>query len=273
MKKRKLNQSTIILIIIFLVGLAILLYPTISQLWNSQIQSKAVSDYKETVANLDETDYEKLFIEAKTYNKTLDEINNPFVNHEQVSNYKKVLDITDTGIMGYITIEKIKVKLPIYHGTTDAVLNIGSGHLEGSSLPVGGESTHSIITGHRGLPSSKLFTDLDKLELGNVFTVTVLNKVLTYEVDQILTVEPDEVDPLAIIEGEDYCTLMTCTPYGINSHRLLVRGTRTEATNPGIHVTPDAYVIDPLIVRSIVVALMLFVLLMILLVKYRIKKD
>ena len=270
----KKNLSNIILVLVFLVGLSIILYPTISDYWNSKTQSKAIIDYEAALANLKPEDYTSLFDEADKYNRQLRTIPFPLTNYEEIQGYGQLLNIDGKGIMGYVTIEKIKVELPIYHGTSDAVLNMAAGHLEGSSLPVGGPGTHSVITAHRGLPSSKLFTNLDKLEVGDTFTITVLDRLLTYKIDQILIVEPDEVNSIQIAEGVERSTLMTCTPYGINTHRLLVQGTRIEGQvkNPGINVTSDAYRIDPMVVVPIIAAPMLLVLLIILLVKYR-KKD
>lgn len=270
----KKNLSNIILVLVFFIGLSVLLYPTLSDYWNSKTQSKAIIDYESALANLKPEDYMSLFAEADEYNRQLRSVPFPLMNYEQIQGYGRLLNLGGKGIMGYVTIEKINVELPIYHGTSDAVLNMAAGHLEGSSLPVGGPGTHSVITAHRGLPSSKLFTNLDKLEVGDTFTITVLDRFLTYEIDRILIVEPDEVDALQIAEGEDHSTLMTCTPYGINTHRLLVHGTRIEgeATKPVINVNSDAYRIDPLVIVPIIAAPMLFVLLIILLVRYR-KKD
>ena len=185
--------------------------------------------------------------------------------------YEELLDVNGVGIMGYIDIDAIGVELPIYHGTDSSVLNIAVGHLEGSSLPVGGESTHCVLSAHRGLPSARLFTDLDRLKTGDTFTLSVLNRLLTYEIDQILIVKPEEVDTLAIEPGQDLCTLVTCTPYGINSHRLLVRGHRVEnaAPKPEIFVPADMVQIDPLVVTPIVAVPMLLVLLIFLLIRYR----
>ena len=171
--------------------------------------------------------------------------------------------------MGYITIEKLGVELPLYHGTSDSVLNIACGHMEGTSLPIGGESTHSVLSAHRGLPHAKLFTDLDKMEVGDVFTITILDRIMTYQVDQIKVVNPNEIDEVHIIDGEDHCTLLTCTPYGINSHRLLVRGTRIENAAPILYVTSNAFKIDSLVATPVVAAPILLVLLIVLMVKYR----
>lgn len=271
----KKHLSTIILVLVFFVGLSVLLYPAISNYVNSKTQTKAIANYDKLLEEMDEENSEKLLEEARAYNLRLRETTRGFYNPEAVGGYSELLDIGGTGIMGYISIDKIKVELPIYHGTEEGVLQVAAGHLEGSSLPVGGESTHAVLSAHRGLPRAKLFTDLDQMEVGDTFTITVLNSLITYEVDQIRIVEPNEVEELQIAEGEDYCTLMTCTPYGINSHRLLVRGHRCENANgvPGIRVNNEAYIIDPIIVVPAVAAPMLFVLLIVLLVKYRKKKE
>lgn len=270
----KKNLSTIILVFIFFVGVSVFLYPTISDYWNSRTQSRAIVDYEKLLKEMTPEDYTAFLDAANSYNKLLQKTTFPLKDFDEVEGYEEILNVTGDGIMGYITIDKIKVELPIYHGISDPVLNVAVGHLEGSSLPVGGESTHAILSAHRGLPRAKLFTDLDKLEIGDVFSITVLDQVLTYEIDQILIVEPDEVQALRVEEGMDYCTLLTCTPYGINTHRLLVRGVRTETVGkkPVIYVTNDAFIIDPIIVTPVVAAPMLFILLIVLLVKYRTKE-
>lgn len=266
--------STLLLVLIFFAGLSILLYPGISDYVNSKTQSRAIADYDKLISDIDEEDFAPYFEQAEDYNKRLRQTAMSFFDPSSVPGYNETLNVSSTGIMGYIAIEKMKLELPIYHGVSDGVLQVAVGHLEGSSLPVGGESTHCVLSAHRGLPSAKLFSDLDKLEIGDTFTITVLNRLLTYEVDQIRIVEPGDVDELQIKDGEDYCTLVTCTPYGINSHRLLVRGTRVAnaEVKPEIHVSPDAFIIDPLIVAPAVAAPMLLILLIVLLVKYRKKK-
>ena len=244
------NLSTIILILIFLVGLSVMLYPSVSDAVNRKHQSRAVAGYAEEVEQLSDADYQTYFDAADAYNRQLNTTPNAFYKPDLVSGYAQTLDISGTGIMGYITIPKISVELPIYHGTDEGVLQVAAGHLEGSSLPVGGAGTHAVISAHRGLPSAKLFTNLDELEVGDRFTITVLNRVLTYEVDQISIVLPTEIDQLLPTEGMDYVTLMTCTPYGINTHRLLVRGKRVETTESQKHirVAADAFRIEPIIV-------------------------
>lgn len=272
--KKKSSFVTVILIAAFFIGALLLLYPTISDFWNSFHQSRAIVSYAEQVADLDENAYDRLWEDARIYNKTLGDRMNRFVmGEEQKKAYAALLNIADNGVMGYIEIPKVRCNLPIYHGTDEAVLQVAIGHVPGSSLPVGGESTHCVLSGHRGLPSAKLFTNLDELETGDVFMLRVLDETLTYEVDQIRTVLPNELGDLAIVEGEDYCTLVTCTPYGINSHRLLVRGHRVEnhAGASTIRVTADAMQIEPLQVAPLVAAPILVVMLVVVLIPHRTK--
>jgi sortase A len=270
----KKNRSNIILILIFLVGLSVMLYPTVSDYVNQKNQSRAVASYSEEVENLSDVDYQAYFDAADDYNRRLAETPDAFYRPEEVSGYTDTLDVSGTGIMGYITISKIGVELPIYHGTSDGVLQVAAGHLEGSSLPVGGAGTHAVISAHRGLPSAKLFTNLDELEVGDTFTITVLDRVLTYEVDQISIVLPTETDLLQSVEGKDYVTLMTCTPYGINTHRLLVRGKRIEnaENQKHIRVTADALRIEPIIVAPALAVPMLLVLLVVMLAVPHLRK-
>ncbi len=260
MKNRK---STIVLLLVFLIGLSLLLYPTASDWWNSFHQSHAIASYAEAVAEMDDVSYEQAWAQAQAYNETLRSNNRRYQpTEEETEQYENLLNISGNGIMGYIEIPAIGVSLPIYHGTEDTVLQIAIGHIEGSSLPVGGPGTHCVVSGHRGLPSAKLFTDLDKLTEGDTFMLRVLDEVLTYEVDQIHIVEPHEVSLLEIEEGRDLCTLVTCTPYGVNSHRLLVRGHRIEnqESASSIRVTADAMQIEPVLVAPAVAAPMLLVL-------------
>lgn len=257
----KKQRSTVILILVFFVGLSVMLYPTISDYINQRNQSRAVAAYSQEVDQISDVDYQSYFDAADDYNQRLVATPGAFFTPDEVSGYDEVLDVSGTGIMGYITIPKIGVELPIYHGTSDGVLQVAAGHLEGSSLPVGGEGTHAVISAHRGLPSAKLFTNLDELEVGDTFTITVLDRVLTYEVDLISIVLPTETDLLQTVEGKDYVTLMTCTPYGINTHRLLVRGKRIETseTEKHIRVTADALRIEPIIVAPVLAMPMLVV--------------
>ena len=269
-KKKSGNASTIILVAIFFVGLSVLLYPTVSDFWNEKRQSQAIINYDDMIVNLTPEDYTQFFSQADNYNQKIRTMTVPFLNHSNIADeYYNILDVNGDGMMGYITIEKIKVQLPVYHGTSDKVLNSAVGHVEGSSLPVGGESTHAVLSAHRGLPSAKLFTNLDKVEIGDVFTIRILDRTITYQVDRILIVLPQETDALNIVQGEDYCTLVTCTPYGVNTHRMLVRGTRIENLEPErvINVITEAYQIDPLIVTPAVAAPLLGLLLVYLVVK------
>ena len=274
--KKKSSFVTALLIAALLAGALLLLYPTVSDYWNSFHQSRAIASYAEQVADLDDNTYDQIWADARAYNETLDNSTSRFVmTEEQKKIYEALLNIADNGVMGYIEIPKIKCNLPIYHGTDEAVLQIAIGHVQGSSLPAGGESTHCVLSGHRGLPSAKLFSDLDQLTEGDVFLLRVLDETLTYEVDQIRTVLPDELDDLAIEEGKEYCTLVTCTPYGINSHRLLVRGHRVEnqASASTIRVTADAMQIEPLLIAPLVAVPMLLVLLVMVLIPHRTKKK
>lgn len=272
MKWIKKNLSSIILVLIFIIGLSLLLYPSFSDYWNSFHQSRAIASYAQSVTTIDDDQYEKMWAQAQEYNTTLAKKQNRWVlSEEEYEEYEGLLNIGGTGIIGYIEIPNIKVSLPIYHGVDEAVLQIAVGHIEGSSLPVGGEGTHCVISGHRGLPSAKLFTNLDEMEEGDHFMMRVLDETLTYEVDQIRIVEPEDLSALEIEEGKDLCTLVTCTPYGINSHRLLVRGHRVENMESAnsIRVTADAMQIDPVMVAPVIAVPILLILLIWLLVHYR----
>ena len=267
----KKHKTVIFLTLGFLVGICILLYPAFSDFWNSKTQTRAIVAYESVLDQLDPKDYTDIFNNAHAYNEALYETDYPLRDYKQIPGYDDMLRVADSNMIGYLKIDRIGVELPIYHGTSDTVLNKGVGHLEGSSLPVGGENTHSVMSAHRGLPSSKLFTDLDRLEKGDTFQIVVLDQVLTYQVDFIKVIEPTDVSNLQIVEGGDYCTLFTCTPYGINTHRLLVRGVRIETIKekPVIYVSNEAFRIEPLLVTPAVAAPMLLVLLIHLLVKYR----
>ena len=259
----KSRMTTVLLFFILVLGVAILLYPTVSDYWNSFHQSRAIASYVEEVASVDPMVYDYEWSKAKAYNEMLLEKDNRWiVEEEELEQYNSVLNLNGSGIMGYIEIPKIGCALPIYHGTDEAVLQIAIGHIQGTSLPTGGKGNHCVVSGHRGLPSAKLFTDLDQLIEGDVFLIRVLNEVLTYEVDQVLIVLPHELDALAFDPEQDYCTLVTCTPYGINSHRLLVRGHRIANISEAktILVPPDAKQIDTVIIMPIVAAPMLIVL-------------
>lgn len=271
----KKNKSTLILILVFFVGLSVMLYPTLSDYVNQRNQSRAVANYAQSVDTMTDADYSAYFDAADAFNAQVATNENALYRPDQLSGYYDTLDITGTGIMGYITIAKIGVELPIYHGTSDSVLQIAAGHLEGTSLPVGGASTHAVISAHRGLPSAKLFTNLDQLEVGDTFTITVLDRVLTYEVDKITIVLPTQTDDLLVANGKDYVTLMTCTPYGINTHRLLVRSRRVETPDQfkRIRVTAEALKIDPIIVAPVMALPMLLILLIGMLLSTRKRKK
>ncbi len=257
--KRKITD--IILVIILLVGVGLVLYPTLSEYINSKHQSRAISQYNDATKNLTNDEYEEKIAEAKDYNVRLKNTPDSFYKPSLVSGYEEVLDITGTGIMGYVSIPRIKVELPIYHGVADEVLQFAAGHLEGTSFPVGGEGTHAVLSGHRGLPSARLFTDLDELEVGDTFYISILNQTLTYQVDQIRIVLPYEVEYLQPVPGNDYVTLMTCTPYGVNTHRLLVRGVRIENEKEATlgYISNDYHIIDPIIVMPVVATPLLII--------------
>lgn len=267
----KKHLSAILLILVLAAGIALLLYPTVSNWWNGKVQTRAVASYEEAAKQLSEQDTSELFAQAESYNMQLRQIGmSRFSRPEQVPGYEETLNINGTGIMGYVTIEKLDTELPIYHGTDPGILQIAAGHLEGSSLPIGGEGNHSVISAHRGLPSSRLFTDLDEMETGDIFTITILDRLLTYQVDQILVVDPDETEALQMEEGKDYCTLMTCTPYGVNSQRLLVRGARIPNEDP--EISADARTVKPLTVGT-AAALPFAAVIVILILRYKRKQN
>ncbi len=266
MKKDKIIN--IILVAIFLVGLSLLLYPTVSDYINDLYRGQEITDYVQEVAIIEDDVYNELIEAAKAYNVSLLSKDNPYrMTDEEMAHYNSLLNVAQTGMMGYIEIPLLGETMPLFHGVEERVLQTAIGHLEWTSLPIGGESTHSVVSGHRGLPSARLFTDLDKLTVGEIFMLHILDETITYQIDQILTVEPHDTDDLLIVEGKDYCTLVTCTPYGINSHRLLIRGERIEniKDNSHIRVTADALVIEPLLVAPVVAAPILLVLLVMLL--------
>ena len=255
MKKNKNRITTLLLALVFLAGLSLLLYPTVSDYWNSFHASRAVAAYAQEVADLNGAEYDALLEAARDYNARVPERSNTFALTEaEQEEYQSLLNMDGTGIMGYIEIPNIKLSLPIYHGTEESVLQIAVGHLDWSALPVGGEGTHCVLSGHRGLPSAKLFTNLDQLREGDTFTLRVLDEVLCYEVDQIRIVEPQDTAALLPEPGQDLCTLVTCTPYGVNTHRLLVRGHRIETPDSAdaIRVTSDAMQIEPILVAPAV---------------------
>lgn len=266
----KRSLSNIFMVLVLLAGLSLLLYPTFSDWWNSRHQSRAIAGYSEEIARLDDT--ETLWENAHDYNARLAaDAGRWLPDEEDIAQYNALLNVGGSGIMGYIEIDKIACSLPIYHGTDEAVLQIAVGHIEGSSLPVGGPGTHAVLSGHRGLPSARLFTDLDRLIPGDRFILNILGEAISYEVDQILTVLPEEIDSLEIVPGEDYVTLVTCTPYGVNSHRLLVRGHRVETPpeKTPIIMLADAQLVDKWLVAPFFAVPILLIILMIFLFKTR----
>jgi sortase A len=272
--KMKRKISTIALVIIFMIGLSLLLYPKLSDYYNSFHQTRAIATYNDMVAQLDTKKLDQLWNDAKEYNENLKDNANRFsMSKKEEKNYEQLLNVNNDGIMAYIDIPSIRVSLPIYHGTSDDVLQVGAGHIPGSSLPVGGKGTHCVISGHRGLPSATLFSDINLLKEGDTFVIHTLNRELTYEVDQIRIVLPDEVNDLEIDPDKDYCTLVTCTPYGVNTHRLLVRGHRIANLQGDAQVTADGMQIDPIMVAPMVAIPILAGLLIWLLVKGKKKKN
>ncbi len=259
----KRDKTSLILLLIFLIGLSVMLYPSFSNYWNSKRQTEAVAAYDAAVNRMSDKDYDKYFTEAEDYNRELASLADPLENYNKLPGFDQILNITDSGVIGYVTIDKIDTELPVYYGTSEGTLQIGVGLLNGTSFPVGGKGTHAVLSAHRGLPSAELFSRLDEMEEGDTFQVTVLNRVLTYEVDQIHIVVPENVKDLAIDPDKDYCTLMTCTPYGINTHRLLVRGVRIEGL--GESVPADAYQVDP---REVAVVITLVFLVILMLVNF-----
>lgn len=257
---RKGTGSTPFLILVLLLGLSLLLYPSFSDYWNSMHQSRAIATYSEQVAHLDTENYDHIWADALRFNRDLLLRENVFaLTEEEAKDYHRQLNLSGNGIMGYIEIPSISCSLPVYHSVDEAILQVAIGHIEWSSLPTGGANTHCVLSGHRGLPSAKLFTNLDQLQVTDLFMLRILDELLTYEVDQILIVEPHEVDALLVEEGKDLCTLVTCTPYGVNSHRLLVRGHRVENTPETVElrVTADAVQIEPLMIAPIIAALLI----------------
>ena len=262
------------MIIALVIGIGLLAYPTVSDYWNSVHQARAVATYVEKVANLNNEEFDRMWAEAEEYNTRLLTVKKRYLpTPEEDAVYRSTLDVTGTGIMGYIDIPRINVSLPVYHGTDDSVLQIAIGHIEGTSLPVGGIGTHCVVSGHRGLPSAKLFTNLDQLVEGDTFLLQILDRTLTYEVDQIRIVLPSELQDLEILEDQDYCTLVTCTPYSVNSHRLLVRGHRIENERGPVRVTADAVQFSPILMSPVFAGILIFVLLVFLLAGSRSRRK
>lgn len=278
----KKRLATIMIIVLFIAGLSLMLYPSLSDYLKTLAFQRAINQYRTAVAEIDEDTYDEVLAAAREYNEKLAARGKlkTRLTAEELAEYESLLSVTDTGVIGYVEIKKLGTSLPIYHGTSDAVLQSGIGHLEGSSLPIGGESTHAVLSGHRGLPSAQLFTNIDRLVVGDVFTVRVLKETLTYEVDQILTRLPYQTEALNIVQGEDYCTLLTCTPYGVNTHRLLVRGCRIETPPEDLVEAPAASPLEqlqknhlPIIVAIAALALVLLVIIVVVLLRRRARRD
>lgn len=263
MSKYKNRIINIVLFVAFLVGLSVAFYPVISNWWNEKHTTVAIANYVGCVNNMSEDKKARLMEQARDYNRKLAELSDPFTQYDEIEGYEDILDVSGTGIMGYINIPLIGGDFPIYHGTSPEMLNVAAGHLQGSSLPIGGSATHAVISAHRGLPTAKLFTDLDKLEKGDMFSITILDETFTYLVDDIQVVEPEDMNKLAVIENEDHVTLMTCTPYGINTHRLLVRGKRIEIVDTDVkeyNITGEAVQIDEDLIAVVIFVIITLVL-------------
>lgn len=262
-KKGKITIKDIIRLLVLLVAFAVLLYPTYSRYLNEKNGSKVVSEYDEKSVKLSHAEKEQMFADARAYNQEMlgnIDLIDPFSQTEPEvdERYESLLNVEGSGMMGYVKIPKINVELPIYHGTSESVLQAGVGHFQGTSLPVGGDSTHTVLTGHRGLPDKTLFTNMDKMEVGDIFYIKVLDATLAYEVDQILTVLPEDTEALSIVPGQDYATLVTCTPFAINTHRLLVRGHRIpyEEANkkePDTEIKPELSFTTKVLIVTIIV--------------------
>lgn len=258
------------MVIGLLVGIGLLVYPSIANYWNQFHQTRAIINYSDAVDKMSKEDYEKILESARKYNERLTERGLHWVMTDaDREEYSKELNIDGNGIMGYISVPKFHIKVPIYHGTEENVLQVAIGHLETTSLPVGGENTHCQISGHRGLPSARLFTDLDKIREGDTWTMTILNETLTYECDQIRIVEPEDLSELQLVEGKDLCTLITCTPYGINTHRLLVRGHRVPNAQGSADITADGIQIEPIYIAPVLAIPGIILLLIVLLISTR----
>ena len=261
------HKITMLMILFFFIGLLVFFYPTLSNYYNEKNQSRTIYNYENILKNTNQIDFGKVKNDAIEYNKKLSKLKEPLLTYDTLKNYKKLLNINNDGMMGYLTINKIKVELPIYHTVSETVLNSSVGHLEGTSLPIGGEGTHSVLSAHRGLPSAKLFTELDKLEIGDIFKITILDETHVYKVDKISIVKPNDRNELKIEKDNDYITLLTCTPYGINTHRLLVRGVRIQGDIKKDYITTEGFKVNRLIVMPIIALPIIALLLIVLLIK------
>lgn len=268
-EKKGPSISTIILVLILLLGVGIFLYPSVSDWWNSMHATRAISGYVTAVEDMSAQEREDMLQAARIYNDALANGVDFDLTEEEYAEYESLLNIGGTGIMGYVQISSIGVNLPVYHSVDETVLQIAVGHIPGSSLPVGGERTHCVLSGHRGLPSAKLFSDLDRMVEGDTFTLNVMGQTITYMVDQIRIVLPEETDDLAIQDGKDYCTLVTCTPYGVNTHRMLVRGKRIDNIIGEVVVVSEAVRIPNYVVAPAIGIPLLFIILLIMLIYYR----
>lgn len=265
----KKHFSTILIVLLLIAGLSLLLYPTVSDYWNSFQQTRAIKAYHKAVSNLNEEEYEQILKQAEEYNARIAQNGIKWkLSDAEYGEYLSMLNVSGNGIMGYIDIGSINVKLPIYHGTEDTILRSATGHIEGSSLPVGGTSAHCVISGQRGLASARLFTDLDQLSEGDVFTMHILNESRSYQVDQIRIVLPEDISNLQVEYGKDYCTLVTGTPYGVNSHRLLVRGKRIDSIE-NVQIIEDAKQIKAIYPAGILVGVIVFLLFVGVMLRYR----
>ena len=261
------KRNTIIMIVLFFIGLLTLFYPTLSNYYNEKMGSKTIYNYESILNSYDTNKFKQIKKDAINYNKKLSKLKEPLLDYDDLKNYNKVLNVNDEGMIGYLSIDKIRVEIPIYHGTNNDTLNSFVGHIEGTSLPIGGKGTHSVLSAHRGLPSAKLFSDLDRLELGDIFKITVLDEVLTYEVDKISIVKPNNSKELKIDKNNDYVTLLTCTPYGINTHRLLVRGKRVDNNINKVYITTEGFKLNKLIVIPILTLPIIILLILIIIIK------
>lgn len=261
------HKITMLMILFFFIGLLVFFYPTLSNYYNEKNQSRTIYNYENILKNTNQIDFDKVKNDAIEYNKKLSKLKEPLLTYDTLKNYKKLLNINNDGMMGYLTIDKIKVELPIYHTVSETVLNSSVGHLEGTSLPIGGKGTHSVLSAHRGLPSAKLFTELDKLEIGDTFKITILDETHVYKVDKISIVKPNDRNKLKIDKDNDYITLLTCTPYGINTHRLLVRGERIQGDIKKDYITTEGFKVNRLIVMPIIALPIIALLLIVLLIK------
>lgn len=261
------KRNTIIMIILFFIGLLTLFYPTLSNYYNEKIGSKTIYNYENIIDSYDFNKFKEIKDNAIKYNKDLSKLSDSLIDYNEIKNYENILNVNDEGMMGYLSIDKIRVEIPIYHGTSNDTLNSFVGHVEGTSLPIGGNSTHSVLSAHRGLPSAKLFSDLDKLEVEDTFKIIVLDEALTYKVDKISIVKPNNSKELMNVKDKDYVTLITCTPYGINTHRLLVRGVRVDNNISKVYISTEGFKINKLIVIPILTLPIIILLILIIVIK------